>query len=175
MLRRLPASCAGATTLDQLGRVVVDTLAPAIAIDRFNIGLIDQSAYQFHDAFVFGHNVPGRKTGHLRTLHGTVVEQAIKCGDGFYFGHDERSAWLERFQGFGPVYDSGIRSMLAVPVRDRENVLASLVFASRDARAYGPASVELAVAVAGVVADRLVADSNLADGRSGCAPGERGE
>ncbi len=160
LLDVLGTTLSHATTLDELGGMLVSALSSAIPFDRFNIGLIDTDRYQFHDAFVVGNNVPGRSTGHRRTLEGTVVEQAIAAGDGYYFGDDNLQPWVERFPGFAPVFRSGIRSMLAVPVHEEHHVLASFVFASRDATAYGPSSLALAIAVAGVVPTRLLQPVN---------------
>lgn len=158
-LHEIQTSLSQVKTLDELGNLLVAKLSGAIAFDRFNIGLIDTSRNVFHDAFVVGNNVPGRTTGHQRTLVGTVVEKAIDSGDGYYFGDSNLAPWLEIFPGFAPVFESGIRSMLAVPVReerDHREVLASLVFASRDARAYEPSSLSLATAVTAVLPKRLL-------------------
>ncbi len=149
------AATAQAASLDELGQQLVHALTGRIAFDRFNIGLIDMTSYQFEDAFVVGQNVSGRTTGHLRTLQGSVVEAAIQAGDGFYFGDTDRQHWLERFPRFGPVLDSGIRAMMAVPLRDRSEVFASLVFASVDPSAYSPKSLSIAKAVGKAVSPRI--------------------
>lgn len=149
------AATAQAVSLDAFGHGMVTALNGHIAFDRFNIGMIDLSRHLFHDAFVFGHNVSGRTTGHQRTLDQSVVEAAIQDGDGFYFGHEERAQWLNRFPHFGPVLDSGIRAMLAVPVKQAGQVVAALVFASHNPQAYEPESLALAAAVGDAVADRI--------------------
>jgi GAF domain-containing protein len=151
------AATRDAPSLAALGGALVEALGGRIPFDRLNIGLIDQAHYMFFDAYVHGHNVAGRTRGHLRTLDGTVVEAAIRAGDGFAFGHADRDAWLARFPRFGPVYDSGIRAMLAVPVRDGGGVVGALVLAARDPSAYPDAALGNARAAAQAIAPRLLA------------------
>ncbi|MGE4218033.1 MAG: GAF domain-containing protein [Alphaproteobacteria bacterium] len=146
------ADAAAAGTLAELGDALVRRLAGHIGFDRFNIGLIDPVRHVFHDAYVHGRNVEGRSTGHRRTLDGTVVEAAMRAGGAFQFGAADRNAWVTRFPRFGPVYDSGIRSMLAVPMGSEGRTKASLVFASRDPDAYTPETVALAAAIGAAVA-----------------------
>ena len=151
------AATANAVSLDAFGLGMVTALNGQIAFDRFNIGMIDLPRNLFHDAFVFGHNVSGRTTGHRRTLDQSVVEAAIHAGDGFYFGNADPEQWLKRFPRFRPVLDSGIRAMLAVPVKQQGKVVAALVFASHNPQAYEQKSLELASAVGASVADRIAA------------------
>lgn len=146
-------------SLDEIGNSLAQALVGRIAFDRFNIGLIDAVEHRFLDAFVTGQNVPGRNPGHRRTLHGSVVEAAMRAGDGYYYGSADRQSWLQRFPGFGPVFDSGICAMLAVPLRTDKVVRASLVFASCDPAAYNKQSLAVAVAVGQIVKGRILAAS----------------
>lgn len=136
-----------AQTLAAFGDALVAALTGRIAFDRLNIGLIDPAGGMFHDAYVYGSNVPGRAVGHLRPLDGTVVEAADRAGDGFCYGADDRAQWVSRFARFGPVFDSGIRAMLAVPLRQAGILSAALVLASRDPHAYGEKELAQAIAV----------------------------
>ena len=78
----------GARNFDELGRQIQAAVACEVTFDRFNVGLLDLDAYEFIDAYVYGRNVPGRQTGHRRTLEGTVVEAALGSG-GVYAGSDD--------------------------------------------------------------------------------------
>ena len=146
------ADAAAAESLAELGDALVRRLTGHIPFDRFNIGLIDPVPHVFHDAYIQGRNVAGRATGHLRTLDGTVVEAAMRAGGAFQFGDSDRDRWTARFPRFGPVYESGIRAMMAVPMGAEGRIVASLVFASQDPRAYPPGVVALAAAIGIVVA-----------------------
>ena len=151
------AETAGAATIRARGDGLARALAGRIAYDRFNIGLLDLDAYVFHDAYVTGTNVAGRATGHLRTLDGTVVEAGIRAGGGIAFGDADRDRWLARFPRFGPVLDSGIRAMMAAPVRHDGTVIASLVLASRDPAAYGPEHLALLNRIGEAAAGQIAA------------------
>ena len=144
-----------AKTLTAFGDALVSALTVRIAFDRLNIGLIDAAGGMFHDAYVHGSNVPGRATGHQRPLDGTVVEAAERAGNGFAFGSDDRAQWVARFPRFGPVFDSGIRAMLAVPLREGGALSAALVLASRSPHAYGEKELERAIAIGRSIGPRI--------------------
>ena len=71
------AYIAATDSFEALGDLLVSMLRQRLAFDRFNIGLLDMTAYAFTDAYVFGRNVKGRAVGHKRTLEGTVVAAGI--------------------------------------------------------------------------------------------------
>ncbi|MFK7966024.1 MAG: GAF domain-containing protein [Burkholderiaceae bacterium] len=146
-----------ADSIEAVGERLAQVMTGRIVLDRFNIGRIDAARHSFYDAYVIGQNVPGRSTGHQRSLHGSVVEAAIRAGVGDTFGSADKQAWLDRFPGFGPVYESGIRAMLAVPLKDDGVVFASLVFAACDPDAYDEQSLAVAVAVGEAVRDKILA------------------
>lgn len=164
--RAVELATSSATTLEEFGCGVVEGLTPHVSFDRFNIGVIDLPRYLFHDEFVFGTNVTGRLRGHQRALDGTVVEAALQAGAGYYFGNSDLQQWLERFPRFEPVFESGIRSMLAVPLRHNDTAVAALVFASTDPNAYGQESLAIAVEVGEVVLARIESLTGLAGNKA---------
>jgi len=137
-----------------LGDHLVERLAPLIGFQRFNIGLIDQDRHMFTDAYVSGLNVAGRSTGHERTLDGTVVERAIQAGDGAFFGGDAESL-LRDFPRFGPVLESGMRSMMAVPLRRQGRVIAALVLASEREDGFDVDKIQLVQGLGAEVIERI--------------------
>jgi len=153
--QKLISASAKATTFETLGDGLVAALSNHIPFDRLNIGLIDLKQYQFNDVYVFGHNVDGRGRGHLRTLNNTVVEKSIRSGGGYFFGTSDTEEWLKRFSNFGPVLRSGIRSMLSVPVAENDEIIAALVLASRDPKAYTKNSLELAATAAEIITPKI--------------------
>ena len=129
-----------ACNFDELGGQIQAAVAREVKFDRFNVGLLDLDAYEFIDAYVYGRNVPGRQTGHRRTLTGTVVEAALASG-GVFAGSDDVEEMVSRFPGFRPVYESGIKAMAATVVRDGETPIASLVVGSKNAEAFTDATI----------------------------------
>ncbi|MEM8974068.1 MAG: hypothetical protein AAGD43_18570 [Pseudomonadota bacterium] len=125
-----------ASSIEQLGAALVTSLQDFAQFDRLNIGLIDHADYTFRDAFVFGQNVSGRQPVNVRTLDGTVVEAAIQAGGIYVFSHQDLKAWLDQFPRFGPVYESGMRTMLAVMIGPQPLPGAALVLASSKVAAY---------------------------------------
>lgn len=130
----------GARNFEELGSQIQAAVACEVNFDRFNVGLLDLDAYEFIDAYVYGRNVPGRQTGHRRTLKGTVVEAALASG-GVFAGSDDVEAMVSRFPGFRPVYESGIKAMAATVICDGEEHIASLVVGSGNPQAFTAATI----------------------------------
>ena len=153
--QKLISASAKATTFETLGDCLVAALSNHIPFDRLNIGLIDLKRYEFNDVYVFGINVDGRERGHLRTLNNTVVEKSIRSGEGYFFGTSDTEEWLKRFSNFGPVLKSGIRSMLSVPITANDEIIAAIVLAARDPKAYTTNSLELVATAAEIITPQI--------------------
>ena len=136
-----------AMSMEELGDRVYGLLGSAMPIDRMNIGLLDMEGYVFTDAYVTGRNVPGRKTGHRRTLSGTVVEAGMREGGGIVIGGEPVEALVERFPRLESTLDTGIRSMLTVALEHDGKASAALVLASTQPSAYSAQDLELALRV----------------------------
>ena len=146
-----------AASMEELGDRVAGLLGSAMPIDRMNIGLLDMEGYVFTDAYVTGRNVPGRKTGHRRTLSGTVVEAGIRAGGGIVLGDEPVEALVERFPRLKSTLDTGIRSMLTVALEHEGNPSAALVLASTQPSAYTAQHLDLVRRVGAAIADRIMA------------------
>ena len=84
-----------------------------------------------------------------------MVEAAIHAGDGFFYGSADRQSWVNQFGRFGPVFDSGIRAMMAVPLRNEQTVVAALVFASCNPDNYTRSSLDVAVTIGDAILPSL--------------------
>ena len=146
-----------ATSMEELGDRVYGLLGSVMPIDRMNIGLLDMEGYVFTDAYLTGRNVPGRKTGHRRTLSGTVVEAGMREGGGIVIGGEPVEALVERFPRLKSTLDTGIRSMLTVALEHDGKASAALVLASTQRSAYTPRDLELVRRVGAAVIDRVMA------------------
>ena len=156
LLASLSNAIGSASKIAELGEILVAFFQGSVQFDRLNIGLIDVDAHTFKDAFVYGQNVSGRSLGNVRTLDGTVVEAAL-AGDGiFTFAHHDLDAWLGRFPHFGPVYDSGMRKMLAILLKNKLGGSdAALVFASTNSAPYDTEKITVIRRIAAIAAERL--------------------
>ena len=146
-----------AESMEELGDRVYGLLGSAMPIDRMNIGLLDMEGYVFTDAYVTGRNVPGRKTGHRRTLSGTVVEAGMREGGGIVIGGEPVEALVERFPRLESTLDTGIRSMLTVALEHDGRASAALVLASTQPSAYSAQDLELARRVGEAILGRVMA------------------
>ena len=145
-----------AATMEELGDRVAGLLGAAMPIDRMNIGLLDMEGYVFTDAYVTGRNVPGRKTGHRRTLSGTVVEAGMREGGGIVLGGEPVEALVECFPRLRSTLDTGIRSMLTVALEHDGKASTALVLASTQPSAYTARDLELVHRVGAAIVDRIM-------------------
>ncbi len=145
-----------AASMEELGDRLAGLLGAVVPIDRMNIGLLDMEEYVFTDAYVTGRNVPGRATGHRRTLSGTVVEAGMRAGGGIVIGGEPVEALLERFPRLRSTLDTGIRSMLTVVLEHEGNPSAALVLASTQPSAYVARDLALVRSVGEAVVGRVM-------------------
>ena len=145
-----------AASMEELGNRLSGLLRAVMPIDRMNIGLLDVDCYVFTDAYVTGRNVPGRKTGHRRTLSGTVVEAGMKEGGGIVIG-EPVEALVERFPRLKSTLDTGIRSMLTVALEHEGIYSAALVLASTQPSAYSAHDLKLVYRVGEAIVGRVKA------------------
>jgi len=144
-----------AGSMEELGDDIVSLLGSVMPIERMNIGLLDMEGYVFTDAYVTGRNVPGRETGHRRTLSGTVVEAGMRAGGGIVIGGPVE-ALRERFPRLGSTLDTGIRSMLTVALEHEGRASAALVLASTQPSAYTARDLEMVSRVGEAVVGRVM-------------------
>ena len=143
--------------MEELGDRVAGLLGAAVPIDRMNIGLLDMEGYVFTDAYVTGRNVPGRQTGHRRTLAGTVVEAGMREGGGIVLGDEPVEALVERFPRLRSTLDTGVRSMLTVALEHEGKPSAALVLASTQPSAYTARELEMVRGVGEAIVGRIMA------------------
>ena len=145
-----------AGSMEELGDDIARLLGSVMPIDRMNIGLLDMEGYVFTDAYVTGRNVPGRRTGHRRTLSGTVVEAGMKAGGGIVIGDEPVEALVERFPRLKSTLDTGIRSMLTVALEHEGRASAALVLASTKPSAYTARDMEVVRRVGEAIVGRVM-------------------
>ena len=145
-----------AGSVEELGDDIARLLGSVMPIERMNIGLLDMDGYVFTDAYVTGRNVPGRETGHRRTLSGTVVEAGMRAGGGIVIGGEPVEALVERFPRLRPTLDTGIRSMLTVALEYEGSPCAALVLASTQPSAYTEQDMELVRRVGEAIVGRVM-------------------
>lgn len=146
-----------AASMEELGDRVACLLGAVMPIDRMNIGLLDVEGGVFTDAYVTGRNVPGRQTGHRRTLSGTVVEAGMMAGGGIVIGGEPVEALAERFPRLRSTLDTGIRSMLTVDLEHGGKPAAALVLASTRTSAYTAQDLTLVQRVGEAIIGRIMA------------------
>ena len=157
VIERIAEAARLAVSFEELGNGIADELGAIVPLDRMNIGLIDMGEYMFTDAFVTGRNVPSRSTGHIRTLSATVVEAGMQKGGGIVIGDEPPETLAKRFPRLQSTLDTGIRSMMAVALEAKGEVVAALVLASARPSAYTAEDLEMLRGIGIAIVERIVA------------------
>ena len=117
-----------------------------------NVGYVDLEKGTFTDAYVTGLDVAGRQPLDARPLAGTVAEAAITQGSGVRVAEDFPGSLSSRFPRLHTLLDTGVRSMIAVPLAPAEQVIGVLLFANVELHAYSERHLDLARRIAAQMA-----------------------
>ena len=161
VIDRIAAAARSSVSFNDLGLAIVQELGAIMPIERMNIGLIDTDEYMFTDVFVTGSNLPCRPTGHMRTLHNTVVEASMVTNRPIFIGDEPQECLVERFPNLKLTFDTGIRSIIAVAVRLEDEFIGAMVLASVRSLAYTGEDLDMVYHVSTIIGERIAAMKNI--------------
>lgn len=128
-----------------------------IYFDKVSINVVDFGNATVSLAYVTGKSVPGRDAKDVLPLSGSFTEEVIKKTKGVIFHPANEDEVAARFPGLIPVYMSGLKSIMMVPLILRNQPIATMNFMSEAANVYTEADLELAEKIgrqiAGVIAN----------------------
>lgn len=162
IIDRITAETKSSISFDGLGSIIFRELGTIMPIERMNIGLINIDDYVFTDVFVTGSNLPNRPAGHRRTLRNTVVEASIAAKGPIFIGAEPQKCILTRFPGLQLTFDTGIRSVMAVPVRSKGELIGAIVLASIRSLAYTTEDIDVIYRVSTTVGESIAAIKSTA-------------
>jgi Signal transduction histidine kinase regulating C4-dicarboxylate transport system len=160
----------------EIGRIISSTLdiekvydrfseevKKLISFDRIRISTFDLKHQMVVTlAYVSGHDIPDRRQGDHIPLAGSVDEELIKRRSSILFQTDKEEEWAERFPALVSSFQSGIRSILAVPLLSKDQVIGVLHLQSLTPKAYTEADLQLAEKVGNQIAG-AIANAQLFD------------
>ena len=138
---------------------IFETLAAAIRklvhYDRLSIRFVDLEEGTFKDAHVTGLDIPGRRVGDVVPLKGTFTEAAISAPSALRLDAEPLDAVLSQYPQLRSALDAGVRSLLAVPLLNRDRATAVLMAASVEPEDYSEHHLQLAQRVGAKIADAI--------------------
>ncbi len=160
----------------EIGRLIGSTLAigevyervaaearKLIPFDRLSISLNNPRDRTQTVAHVAGLDIPGRRSGDLFPLSGTVNELIMRSRTGLLIPSTDVAELVASFPGLISVIKANMRSVMSVPLIVRDEVIGALHFRSQKPDEYRPDDLRLAERIgeqiAGAIANaRLYAD-----------------
>ena len=147
-------------SVEGLGERLAPQVGRLIPFDRLTLAFVDMNKGAFAEAYSSGLALPGPPAGHDRSLAGTVLEQAAASRSGVVVQGEPPELMASRYADLRPAIESGLRSMVAVPLLTNDEVVGALTVASMLPNAYQTRQVELgqiiAARIAGAVASLRV-------------------
>jgi len=156
------------TVLARIGRVVTSSpdisdvyvrfteeVRALLPFDRVVISLIEPDGETVRDAFVTGVDIPGLGAGSLHPLAGSANAHVVDSKRSLICDEETSKELAERYPGTpSPVGD--LKSMLMVPLLQRNEAIGTLNFRSTLPAPYGEREVELAEQVSAQIAGAIV-------------------
>ena len=142
-------------SIEEAYKLFVEEVKNLLSFDRIAISIIDTKKASLVDLYVEGIPVPGRETGEIFPLRGTLSEAVIRVEKGFIIGFENEDEVASKFPGLLSVFAVGLRSFLSVPLISRNQVVGAFHLLSRKYKAYAEEDLRLAECVANQIAGSI--------------------
>ncbi|MFZ4440628.1 MAG: GAF domain-containing protein [Syntrophales bacterium] len=133
-----------------------------IPFDRVAVNLHGLQQGIVRIAYVSGDDIPGRKQGDTFPLKGSVSEVLVKTKTAILSNPESVEEMEKQFSDHSGTISAGMRSVMAVPLISRNEVIASLHFRSKKPNTYTERDLRLAekigIQIAGAVANAQLFD-----------------
>jgi PAS domain S-box-containing protein len=133
----------------EIGRIISSTLnieevyerfseevRKLISFDRIAIRTIDSKENTAAVAYISGVDVENHRLGDTTPLSNSVAEECIRTQSGFLFQPESMDEVINRFPNLLPTLETGLRSMIFVPLISKDQVIGILSLQATRASAY---------------------------------------
>jgi two-component system cell cycle sensor histidine kinase/response regulator CckA len=157
----------------EIGRIISSTLKieevyerfaeevrKLISFDRIAIRTINSKDKTVTIAYISGVDIENHHIGYSTPLPGSVAEECIRTQSGFLFQPESVDEVANRFPNVLPTFNTGLQSMIFVPLISKDQVIGVLSLHSTKPKAYTWGDLRLAEKVANQIAG-AVANAQL--------------
>ncbi len=174
----------------EIGRIISSTLnieevydrfaeevQKIIPSDRIAINVTDPGRHTVTIAYSSGVEIQERSPGDVIPITGTLSGEVICSKSGLIIDAQNPDEIAGRFPGLLPSFSCGLRSLMAVPLISKDQVLGTLHFRSKEANPYSEKDLELAQKVGNQIAGALANALLFAEQKrtEECVERERGQ
>ena len=159
---------AEAEVLAKIGRVISSTLNPdevyellaeevrkVLPFDRMSVNIIDRERNMGTMAYVTGVPVRERDAKESFPLVGSLTQEGIRTREGIIFHPQNQDEVAGRFPTLLPTFQSGLRSMMLVPLISKDHTIGILYFMAMKPQAYTPDDLRLGLRVGNQIAGAM--------------------
>ncbi len=126
-----------------------------IPIDRITINIINHKDNTVTNAYVSGTELPHRKKGNVYPLAFTITDEVRRTRAGLLINEENYRDYFDKFPGLALSLQAGFRSMMAIPLISKDEVIGALQFRSTELNTYSEKDMKLAERVASQIAGAI--------------------
>ena len=146
--------------IDEVYERFAEEVRKLISFDRIAIRTIDSKDNTATIAYISGVDVENHRFGDTTPLPGSVAEECIRTQSGFLFQPESVDEVVNRFPNLLPTLETGLRSMIFIPLISKDQVIGVLSLQATKPNAYTERELRLAERVgnqiAGAIANGLL-------------------
>ncbi len=124
-------------------------------IDRITINIINHKDNTVTNAYVSGTELPHRKKGNIYPLAFTITDEVRRTRAGLLVNEENYRDYFDKFPGLALSLQAGFRSMMAIPLISKDEVIGVLQFRSTELNTYSDKDMKLAERVASQIAGAI--------------------
>ena len=140
---------------DEVYELFAAEVRKLIPCDKMSINLVDHGKGRVTLAYVTGMPVPGRNARDSFPLAGSLTGEGIRTSGGIFYHPQSADEVAGRYPGLLPVFQSGLQSMMIVPVISKDQAIAALQFMTGRPNAYTEDHLRLGLKVANQIAGAI--------------------
>jgi len=141
--------------IEKVYELFAEEVRKIIPFDRISINIIHPETSTFSNAYVLGEDVEGRRSGEVTPLAGSFTGGVIQNRSTVLIQTDNRDEIVERYPSLAPTFQAGLRSLMAVPLISKDQIIGVLHLRSLKPNVYTEADVKLAESIASQIAGAI--------------------
>ena len=141
--------------IDEIYERLREEVGKLIPLDRISVNIIDTANGVTNPTYIAGTDVAGRRPGDNVQYAGTLTEEVARTRSPMTLEVDSESELRGHLPGLLPAFCAGLRSFLAVPLIERNNVLGVLQIRSKDQNVYTQQHLDLAERIGNQIAGAI--------------------
>jgi methyl-accepting chemotaxis protein len=141
--------------IDEVYEPFAEEVRKLIPFDRISINIIHPETSTFSNAYVLGEDVEGRRSGDVTPLAGSFTGGVMQERSSVLIQTDDIDEVLKRYPSLAPTFRAGLRSLMAIPLISKDQVVGILHLRSVKAKAYTETDVKLAESIGSQIAGAI--------------------